>query len=318
MPFSVVDLFSGCGGLSRGFENAGFNVVAAFDNWKPAVEAYKKNFSHPIYEMDLGSKEAQDFIQKMHPDIIVGGPPCQDFSHAGKRNEEGGRADLTISFAKLIVKAKPKYFVMENVDRALKSNRYAEAKLIFEKSGYRLIEHILDASLCGVPQKRKRLFVIGALNEDLSSLSDSLVNRQSEKPMSVAEYFNENNIPLDIKHYYRHPRNYARRAIYSITEPSATVRGVNRPVPISYLGHPADSAKVSKNLRPLTTIERSYIQTFPVGFNFEGFSKTTIEQMIGNAVPVKLAEFVALSLMDFIFTSNTKSVPTKTTCNSGR
>lgn len=161
MPFSVVDLFSGCGGLSRGFENAGFEVVAAFDNWKPAVEAYKRNFSHPIYDIDLSSNEALKIIEQLRPDIIVGGPPCQDFSHAGKRDENQGRADLTISFAKIVTTIKPKYFIMENVDRALKSNRYAEAKQIFEKNGYILSEHVLDASLCGVPQKRKRLFVIG-------------------------------------------------------------------------------------------------------------------------------------------------------------
>lgn len=311
MPFSVVDLFSGCGGLSRGFENAGFEVVAAFDNWKPAIEAYQKNFSHPIYDIDLSSDEALNVIKKICPDIIIGGPPCQDFSHAGKRDEGGGRADLTISFANIITKVKPKYFVMENVERALKSKRYAEAKNIFEENGYQLIEHILDASLCGVPQKRKRLFVIGALKENLESLSNDLKECLSKTPLTVNKYFKDNNIPLNLKDYYRHPRNYSRRAIYSIDEPSATIRGVNRPVPISYPGHSADSTGLSKSLRPLTTLERSYIQTFPIDFKFEGFSKTTLEQMIGNAVPVKLGEFVASSLMEYILTTSIKVIPEK-------
>lgn len=306
--FRVVDLFSGCGGLSLGFQNAGFEIVGAFDNWEPAVEAYKRNFDHPISNLDLGSEEALKVISKLRPDIIVGGPPCQDFSHAGKRNEDLGRADLTISYANIVVKVKPKFFVMENVDRALTSKRYAEAKKVLEKAGYRLIEKVLDASLCGVPQKRKRLFVIGGLKEDLSALAEDLDNCLSKEPLSVAKYFKTNGIPLDVKNYYRHPRNYARRAVYSVDEPSATIRGVNRPVPANYPGHPADSAKITKSLRPLNTIERSYIQTFPVNFNFEGFSKTTLEQMIGNAVPVKLAEFVASSLMEFILCTEPREV----------
>jgi len=306
MIFRVVDLFSGCGGLSLGFQNAGFEVVGAFDNWEPAVEAYRKNFNHPIHNHDLGSEEALKVISRLRPDVIIGGPPCQDFSHAGKRNEDLGRADLTISYANIVVKVKPKFFVMENVDRALSSKRYAEARKIFEKAGYRLIEKVLDASLCGVPQKRKRLFVIGGLKEELSMLSEDLDNCLSKEPLSVAKYFKQNSIALDTKNYYRHPRNYARRAVYSVDEPSATIRGVNRPVPPNYPGHPADSAKITKAIRPLTTIERSYIQTFPVDFNFEGFSKTTLEQMIGNAVPVKLAEYVASSLMEFILCTGHK------------
>lgn len=317
MPFRVVDLFSGCGGLSLGFQNAGFEVVAAFDNWEPAVKAYKKNFDHPIHSLDLGTPEAVKTISALKPDIIVGGPPCQDFSHAGKRNEDLGRADLTISYAKIIATVKPKFFVMENVDRALSSKRYAEAREILEKAGYRFIEKVLDASLCGVPQKRKRLFVIGGLKEDMSLLGTDLDECQSQNPMTVAQYFQEQKIPLEIKNYYRHPRNYSRRAVYSVNEPSATIRGVNRPVPVSYPGHPADSGKLTKSLRPLSTLERSYIQTFPVDFDFSGFSKTTLEQMIGNAVPVKLAEFVANSLMEFILSIGTRDEaefrPTKKT-----
>ena len=74
--------------------------------------------------------------------------------------------------------------------------------------------------------------------------------------------------------------------------------GVNRPIPRNYRRHPGDTAPISMNVRPLTTIERSYIQTFPKGFVFEG-SKTDLEQMIGNAVPVKLAEYVAKSIIAF-------------------
>ena len=96
----VVDLFSGCGGMTLGFENAGFAVVAAFDNWKPAVEVYKANFKHPITQIDLNEDEALDLIQAEKPDVIVGGPPCQDFSIAGGRDFSGKRANLTLRLLK--------------------------------------------------------------------------------------------------------------------------------------------------------------------------------------------------------------------------
>ena len=90
---------------------------------------------------------------------------------------------------------------------------------------------------------------------------------------------------LDIKFYYRHPRSYARRGIFSIDEPSPIIRGVNRPIPAGYIPHPTDPIKDLTGIRALTSVERSMIQTFPKDFKFIG-TKTSIEQMIGNAVPV--------------------------------
>lgn len=111
----TVDLFSGCGGMSLGFQSAGYNIVAAFENWPAAIECYKQNFKHPVIETDLSIvDEAIIRIKKYQPDLIIGGPPCQDFSNAGNRTE-GERAELTHSFAKIITAVKPKFFVMENV-----------------------------------------------------------------------------------------------------------------------------------------------------------------------------------------------------------
>jgi DNA (cytosine-5)-methyltransferase 1 len=112
--------------------------------------------------------------------------------------------------------------------------------------------------------------------------------------MTLREYFGDD---LNTEYYYRHPRNYSRRAIYSVDEPAATVRGVNRPIPAGYKKHPGDPAS-PKKARPLSTDERARIQTFPPGFKWIG-TKTNREQMIGNAVPVKLAEFVAKAIADF-------------------
>jgi len=160
----AVDLFSGCGGLSLGLENAGLDVVAAYENWKAAASIYQQNFSHPVFEFDLSNvKDAVEHINQFNPDIVVGGPPCQDFSSAGKRNENGSRGNLTLSYAKIIIGVMPRWFLMENVERIIKTEVFAEAKKLLREEGYGLTEMVLDASKCSVPQKRKRMFLIGRL-----------------------------------------------------------------------------------------------------------------------------------------------------------
>ncbi len=289
---NVVDLFAGGGGLSLGFTLSGFNVVAAFENWEPAIKLYEANFKHPVINMDLSKKEAVDKIAEYEPDIIIGGPPCQDFSSAGKRDESLGRSDLTVSFAEIVSALKPHYFVMENVDRSLHSNAMRNAWTCLKKNGYGLTIKVLNASHYGVPQNRKRLFIVGELGAEDQFLSEFLDEGKAEKTMTVRDYVGNR---FGITHYYRHPRSYKRRGVFSIDEPSPTVRGVNRPVPKGYPGHAGDPVQVTKNLRPLTTKERSLIQTYPDEFRLVG-CKTDLEQIIGNAVPVNLAKHVAKTL----------------------
>lgn len=292
----VVDLFCGCGGMSLGFQNAGFDIVAAYDSWLPAMEVYRINFQHPAFNKDLSESDVCKDIAKWEPEVIIGGPPCQDFSSAGKRDESLGRADLTLSFADVVSYVKPKWFVMENVERIGKSKVLQSAIKIFKENEYGLTSTVLDASLCGVPQVRKRYFLIGQLHGVDDALSYYLRKNQSKKPMTVFDYLGHS---LGIEYFYRHPRSYKRRGVFSIYEPSPTVRGVNRPIPKTYKKHKGDPCDITEKLRPLTTIERSYIQTFPKTFKFEG-SKTDLEQMIGNAVPVKLAEYVAHCILEYI------------------
>ncbi|MBD2533150.1 DNA cytosine methyltransferase [Nostoc flagelliforme FACHB-838] len=303
----VLDLFAGCGGLSLGFQNAGFNIVAAFDNWKPAIDVYQKNFNHQIFDYDLSNLSTNyQIFKEMRPEIIIGGPPCQDFSSAGKRDENLGRGDLSIVFSEIVTSVLPQWFLIENVDLFRKSNKYKEVRQILKSAGYGLSEIILDANLCGVPQKRKRFFCFGELQGTDESLEPYLKKRLAYKPMTIRDYLGKK---LEIQYYYRHPRSYQRRGIFSIDEPSPTVRGVNRPIPKTYKKHPKDPVPVTEELRPLTTIERSYLQTFPETFIFEG-TKTDLEQMIGNAVPVKLAEYVAQSILEYIKDNLNKSIIT--------
>ena len=298
MSLRVVDLFAGGGGLSLGFSKAGFDVVCAVENWKPAITVYETNFpDHPVLNLDLNDAVTASLqIQEFLPDIIVGGPPCQDFSSAGKRDESQGRASLTISYAEIIQKCKPAYFLMENVARAANSDAFRVALSIFKAAGYGLTIKVLDAAYCGAPQMRKRLIVVGALGERDGFLEHALESNLSAEPMTIRRYFRNK---LTFEHYYRHPRSYARRAVFSIDEPSPTIRGVNRPIPKGYPGHEGDSIPHDTGVRSLTTEERARIQTFPASFKLPG-CKTDVEQVIGNAVPVKLAEYVAKQLISYI------------------
>ena len=292
----VIDLFAGCGGLTLGIQQAGFDVVAAFDHWRPAIDVYKANFQHPIFNVDLSDITDYSLFSQWEPDVIVGGPPCQDFSSAGKRNENNGHGNLTVSFAEIICHVKPQWFVMENVERIITSEKLKWGKRLFQETGYGLTETILDASLCGVPQIRKRYFLIGLLGGDDTVLEYYIAKNMRQTRMTLHDYFGSS---LGIEYYYRHPRSYARRGIFSIYEPSPTIRGVNRPIPKSYVKHESDPTDDISAVRPLTTKERSYVQTFPENFIWLG-TKTEKEQMIGNAVPVKLAEFVGRCIKEFI------------------
>lgn len=295
--FKVVDLFCGCGGLSLGFQNAGYDIVAAYDNWDEAIKIYDKNFNHNVIKRDLNDTENVDDIANFHPNIIIGGPPCQDYSSAGHRDESLGRANLTISYAEIVTKLRPQYFLMENVPTIQKSDKLAIVLKMFYEVGYGITQMVLDASKCGVPQKRKRFVVIGGLGEKDGFLDEILIKGQSSKSMTLRDYFGDS---LGFEYYFRVPRSYSRRGIFSIDEPSMTIRGVDRPVPKGYPGHPGDPVPLDDSIRTLTYQERSWIQTFPRDFDWGEGSKTNLNQVIGNAVPVKLAEYIANCLRTYI------------------
>ena len=292
----AVDLFAGCGGMSLGFQSAGFDILAAYDHWEPAVAIYQDNFHHPIFQMDLTSEQALQHIKQHEANIIVGGPPCQDFSIAGKRNFMGQRANLTLRYANIVSTIKPEWFVMENVYNIERTPILPQSIQVLKDVGYGITTKVLDASHCGVPQARHRFFMIGRLGESDGFLDNALSANLADKKMTVADYLGNS---LNTEFYYMHPRSYNRRAVFSIYEPSATIRGINRPIPQGYKKHPADKASVNDGVvRALTTKERSYLQTFPEWFKFNG-KQSDMEQAIGNAVPVNLATFVATQILEY-------------------
>ncbi len=170
---TVIDLFSGCGGLSYGLEQSGFQIIAGIDNWSDALYTFQKNHKDSqILLADLGEISSADICKKLgiNPneiDVIVGGPPCQGFSISGKRNPEDPRNKLYQNFVDIVGYLKPKAFIMENVpnlvsmlDGKIKDTIIED----FEKKGYTVTWKILDASEFGVPQKRRRVIFVGMRN----------------------------------------------------------------------------------------------------------------------------------------------------------
>jgi DNA (cytosine-5)-methyltransferase 1 len=299
MNRKAVDLFCGCGGLSLGLRRADFNVVAGIDGWQDAITVYSaNNANHLAIQHDLSDEDSTvEIVAPHNPFLIAGGPPCQDFSSAGGR-VEGTRAELTVKFANVIERVGPAAFIMENVPRARNSAAFRDALQVFRRAGYGLTMIVLNAALCGVPQARKRLFLIGLMGEPDDFLLPSLEASMSSTPMTIRQY-DPDLVGFDF--YYRHPRTYFRKAIYSIDEPSPTIRGINRPKPSTYKMHDADSHPPSDDrVKSLDLEQRARLQTFPPRYFDVKVSKAAKEQMIGNAVPVELAHFVASALNQYI------------------
>lgn len=185
--FNVLDLFSGAGGMSEGFLQAGFSIPSATDFSKEASETYKNRhkqlgyklnfFNGDINELIQNELILKDFLNGNIFDVVVGGPPCQGFSLTGKRAENDPRNHLFISYLKMVKIVKPKYFIMENVEGLL-SYRFSKIKGIDNeeyinvlpqdvitkealKLGYSVKWKILNAKDYGVPQNRSRVIFIG-------------------------------------------------------------------------------------------------------------------------------------------------------------
>lgn len=171
---NVIDLFCGCGGFSKGFEQAGFKVRLGVDIWEDAVTTYKENFpKSKTIVGDISNLTGDDLLEATglsadDVDVIIGGPPCQGFSLSGKRMLDDPRNILYKSFVRMVETIKPKAFVMENVPGLVKlfhgqvKNQIIED---FTSIGYKVEMRQLVACDYGVPQVRKRVFFVG-LNEN--------------------------------------------------------------------------------------------------------------------------------------------------------
>lgn len=171
---TCVDLFSGAGGLSRGFFDAGYDVVLGVDFDDAALKTFKNNHGNAeAMKLDLFDHSnidvIVDFLDKINVelDVLVGGPPCQGFSIAGPRDMNDKRNSLYLAMVKLAAKLKPKAVVLENVPGMLQTNGGIGAKRIIEdfaEIGYKMTPKLLYAPDYGIPQIRKRVFFVGLLD----------------------------------------------------------------------------------------------------------------------------------------------------------
>lgn len=171
---NVIDLFCGCGGFSKGFEEAGYNVRFGIDMWKDATVTYQHNFPNAaVLNEDITMINGKDILEiaKLgieEVDVIIGGPPCQGFSVSGKRMIDDERNKLYKSYVQIVSELKPKVFVMENVPgliRLFKGQVGEQVIEDFSNIGYTVQKQILSAENYGVPQQRKRVFFVGVRND---------------------------------------------------------------------------------------------------------------------------------------------------------
>lgn len=207
--YKALDLFCGCGGLSKGFEQAGFEIIGGIDFNKAAIETYNNNFikakSICANLLDIHSDQIiNKYSEFLDADIIIGGPPCQGFSTANRyqREEDDERNKLFYEFLKFVDVIKPKVVVIENVRGIITMNNGIAKKRIyelFESRGYLINHKILDSSKYGVPQKRLRNFFVITKNEKFNF--DKMTEEEGTNVLdAIGELYNLENIEKSEKY----------------------------------------------------------------------------------------------------------------------
>jgi len=336
-PINIVALFSGAGGLDIGFCDAGFSLIESVELEEKFAQTMQHNQSNGTYFLD-GKIKCQDIRQyepniKSRIDFIIGGPPCQSFSAAGRRaagvaGTKDDRGSLFEEYVRVLKKLKPKGFLFENVYGLLGAEKGESIKKIvkaFKEIGYNISYRILDAADYGVPQHRERVIIVGSRDKVF----------KFPKPTHGPDSFEE------IPHYS------AREAIHNVPKPEndklPSVNGrfghLLKEVPpgLNYsfftdkMGHPnpifawrskfSDFLYKADPLKPVRTLKASggqytgpfhwdnrhftidelkRLQTFPDNYKILG-NRAIASKQIGNSVPPQFARMLALSVLDQFF-----------------
>lgn len=188
---NLISLFSGAGGLDIGFKNAGFNLLWANDFDKDACETYKQNIGDHIVHGDIQSYETKLCSTFSEIDLVIGGPPCQGFSVAGKMDPTDPRSRHVWTFVENIERIKPKAFVMENVGALGKLDKWKDIRtgILFKlrSLGYATNFVIINAKDYGVPQSRERIFFIGfkTASNNLNLNLDLMLDPYQQKSLTL-------------------------------------------------------------------------------------------------------------------------------------
>lgn len=326
---NVISLFSGCGGLDLGFERAGFGIPVANEFDKSIWETYERNHKNTfLIKEDIRNitRDSVDKYLNVPVDGIIGGPPCQSWSEAGRsRGIRDARGQLFFDYIRIINEFQPKFFLAENV-RGMLANKHSDAVSrileLFDEIGYDVGLYSANAYDYGVPQDRKRVFYIG-FRKDLGvdfSFPEKLDTRPSLRDAiwdlrdtAVASDNNRHNRDAVNNHEYftgsYSSRFMSRNRVRSWDEPGFTVQASGRQCQL----HPqaAKMIRLDKDLygfapgsehlyRRLTVREVARLQGFPDSFEFIYKNVNDGYKMVGNAVPVEFAHVIARGIMKFL------------------
>ena len=319
---NIVSLFSGAGGMDLGFEKTGYNVIWANEYDKTIWETYEANHKAPLDKRDIRAITSKEIPEC---DGIIGGPPCQSWSEAGAlRGIDDARGKLFFEFIRILRDKEPKFFLAENVSGMLSCRHQEAVKNIvamFEDAGYDVFIDLLNAADYGVPQDRKRVFYVG-IRKDLKCVFKFPPRR--EKKITLQQAISDlatNAIPalpnnktngdkcIVSNHEYMiggfSSIFMSRNRVRSWDEQSFTIQAGGRHAPI----HPqAPKMKfIEQNKREfvkgyehlyrrLSVRECARIQTFPDSFKFCYENVADAYKMVGNAVPVRLASYMAKAI----------------------
>ena len=313
---TFIDLFSGAGGITKGFEMAGLQGMYGLDNYEPAVATHERNFSHPVFNGDITREDVKtEFVELVEKrlngrklNILAGGFPCQGFSMSGHRILADPRNNLYMDMLEIVVRLQPDFVVMENVV-GLRSmlGGGVEQKIIEdyqEREGYKINVTTLCAADYGVPQKRNRVIFIankmGATNHHPKPFVDEL-NYMTTK--DAIEDLIDLEDDASFNHLRtRHSREMSER-IGAVAEGSSLYKNYSDSWKKCSWDEASCTIKENHggvNLHPrrprvLTAREMARIQSFPDDFIFEGSKSKQLVQ-IGNAVPPLLAKAIGLAI----------------------
>ncbi|MER2147578.1 MAG: DNA cytosine methyltransferase [Ruminococcus sp.] len=323
----LISLFSGAGGLDLGFEQAGFEILAANEFDKGIWETYERNHMSNLIKKDIRKIDASEFPN--HVDGIIGGPPCQSWSEAGAlRGINDERGKLFFDYIRILRLIKPKFFLAENVI-GMMANRHSQAVsnifMQFENSGYDVKIYLANASDYGVPQDRKRVFYIGfrkdlKINYQFPNPTtpyryQKMTLRQAigdlEKTAIPARPKNKTNGRLPILNHEYYIGAYStifmsRNRVRGWDEQGFTVQASGRQCQLHPQAPKMLSVEKNKRIfvpgkehlyRRLTVRECARLQGFPDDFEFFYSDIDYGYKMIGNAVPVGLARIIAQSIL---------------------
>lgn len=320
---NIVSFFAGAGGLDLGFKQGGFNVIWANEYDKDIWATYEYNHQNT----KLDRRSIVDIHENEVPDCdgIIGGPPCQSWSEAGAlRGINDKRGQLFFDFIRILEAKQPKFFLAENVSGMLlprHKNALENIKSMFKNAGYTLSFQLLNASDYRVPQDRKRVFFIGirndlnfkfqfspitfpkiSLREAIGDLQNNVLKAQESNKTNGADCLIPN-------HEYMtggfSSIFMSRNRVRSWDEQSYTIQAGGRHAPLHPQAPKMKFIEQNKRIfmpghehlyRRLSVRECARIQTFPDNFIFQYQKIAAGYKMIGNAVPVRLANFLANSL----------------------